>query len=224
MVVAGNTRPTVTIEIPEDGQFADFGDTVPYKISVTDPEDGTIDCTKVTLSIQLGHDEHAHGLGAKQGCEGTFADRARTPATTRTRTSSRRSSRPTPTRATAPRRPSPARTTSILHTRRKRAEHFSTTGRARRLHRGRRSRASRRRPRRTPAAATTSAFIENGDYISFNRDQLRGPHLDRLPRRLRRRGRQDRAARWTRPTARRSPRSTWRRRAAGRTGRRSRRR
>ena len=44
VVVAGNTRPTVTIQIPEDGQFADFGDTVPYKIVVTDPEDGTIDC------------------------------------------------------------------------------------------------------------------------------------------------------------------------------------
>ena len=72
IVAAGNTRPTVTIDIPEDGQFADFGDTVPYKITVTDPEDGTIDCAKVTLSIQLGHDEHAHGLGAKQGCEGTF--------------------------------------------------------------------------------------------------------------------------------------------------------
>ena len=39
-VIAGNTRPTVEIEIPENGQFADFGDNVPYKISVTDPEDG----------------------------------------------------------------------------------------------------------------------------------------------------------------------------------------
>ncbi len=46
VVVAGNTRPTVTIQIPEDGQFADFGDTVPYKIVVTDPEDGTIDCKR----------------------------------------------------------------------------------------------------------------------------------------------------------------------------------
>ena len=51
VVVAGNTRPTVTIQIPEDGQFADFGDTVPYKIVVTDPEDGTIDCN-------AGHAEH----------------------------------------------------------------------------------------------------------------------------------------------------------------------
>ena len=41
---AGNTRPTVKIDVPEDGQFADFGDTIAYKITVTDPEDGTIDC------------------------------------------------------------------------------------------------------------------------------------------------------------------------------------
>ena len=40
-ITAGNTRPTVTITVPEDGQFASFGDIVPYAITVTDPEDGT---------------------------------------------------------------------------------------------------------------------------------------------------------------------------------------
>src|SRR4029078_6663574 len=35
-VTAGNTRPTVKIDFPEDGQFADFGDTIAYKITVTD--------------------------------------------------------------------------------------------------------------------------------------------------------------------------------------------
>ncbi|HET9736477.1 MAG TPA: ThuA domain-containing protein [Solirubrobacteraceae bacterium] len=71
-VVAGNTRPTVELVIPEDGQFADFGETVPYEVRVTDPEDGTIDCNRVTLNIQLGHDDHAHGLGQQTGCSGTF--------------------------------------------------------------------------------------------------------------------------------------------------------
>ena len=71
-VVAGNTRPTVELVIPEDGQFADFGETVPYEVRVTDPEDGTIDCNRVTLTIQLGHDDHAHGLGQQTGCSGTF--------------------------------------------------------------------------------------------------------------------------------------------------------
>ena len=45
-ITAGNTRPMVTITVPEDGQFAAFGDIVPYEITVTDAEDGTIDCDR----------------------------------------------------------------------------------------------------------------------------------------------------------------------------------
>ena len=76
-ITAGNSRPVVTIEIPEDGQVASFGDIIPYRITVTDAEDGstaagTIDCQDVTLNISLGHDEHAHELAEKTGCEGTF--------------------------------------------------------------------------------------------------------------------------------------------------------
>ena len=76
-VTAGNTAPVVTIVIPEDGQFASFGETVPYEITVTDAEDGsteagTIDCDDVTLNVSLGHDVHAHELSEQQGCEGTF--------------------------------------------------------------------------------------------------------------------------------------------------------
>jgi cytochrome c len=74
-VVAGNTRPVVTIEIPENGQFAAFGDKVPYKISVTDAQDGStgsgISCSDVTLNVSLGHDLHAHTLSTHTGCEGT---------------------------------------------------------------------------------------------------------------------------------------------------------
>ncbi len=74
---SGNSRPEVTIEIPENGQVAAFGDTIPYEITVTDAEDGsttdgTIDCADVTLNISLGHDEHAHELDEQTGCEGTF--------------------------------------------------------------------------------------------------------------------------------------------------------
>ena len=76
-IAVGNSRPVVTIEIPEDGQVAAFGDIIPYEITVTDAEDGstsdgTIDCDDVTLNVSLGHDEHAHELDEKQGCEGTF--------------------------------------------------------------------------------------------------------------------------------------------------------
>jgi cytochrome c len=76
-IVVGNTAPEVTIDIPEHGQFAEFGDEVPYEITVTDAEDGsttdgTIECADVTLNISLGHDEHAHEVAEQTGCSGTF--------------------------------------------------------------------------------------------------------------------------------------------------------
>jgi cytochrome c len=76
-IVVGNSRPQVTIEFPENGQVARFGDVIPYEITVTDAEDGSttgggIACADVTLNISLGHDEHAHELAEKTGCVGTF--------------------------------------------------------------------------------------------------------------------------------------------------------
>ncbi|GLH99639.1 ThuA domain-containing protein [Phytohabitans aurantiacus] len=70
-VTVGNTVPTVTIEFPPDGGFFDWGDQVAYTVKVTDPEDGTIDCGKVTLQVYLGHDEHNHPMQSYTGCEGT---------------------------------------------------------------------------------------------------------------------------------------------------------
>ncbi|MDQ7904483.1 ThuA domain-containing protein [Phytohabitans sp. ZYX-F-186] len=70
-VTVGNTAPTVTIEFPPQGGFFDWGDQVNYRVEVTDPEDGEIDCSKVTLQTYLGHDEHAHPLQSYTGCEGT---------------------------------------------------------------------------------------------------------------------------------------------------------
>jgi glucose/arabinose dehydrogenase/PKD repeat protein len=69
-VVAGNTAPTVTIELPADGAMFDYGDSVPYRIEVTDPEDATIDCARVRLDTSLGHNEHSHGDQSLPGCEG----------------------------------------------------------------------------------------------------------------------------------------------------------
>ena len=71
-IVVGNTSPEVTIEVPPDGGFFDFGDTVPYRVSVTDPEDGQIDCSRVEVQYILGHDEHGHPLTSTSGCEGTI--------------------------------------------------------------------------------------------------------------------------------------------------------
>ncbi|ONK11351.1 PQQ-dependent sugar dehydrogenase [Streptomyces sp. MP131-18] len=68
----GNTAPTVELILPADGQLVDFGDAVPFEIEVSDPEDGEIDCSQVTLSFVLGHDSHGHKLTDTTGCSGTI--------------------------------------------------------------------------------------------------------------------------------------------------------
>ncbi|MBO0880623.1 MAG: PQQ-dependent sugar dehydrogenase, partial [Mycobacterium sp.] len=73
-VVAGNTRPIVTFESPIDGTFAEFGQTIPFKVKVTDPDGGPVDCTKVKVNYLLGHNQHAHPMSEATpdaNCEGT---------------------------------------------------------------------------------------------------------------------------------------------------------
>ncbi|MER7402694.1 PQQ-dependent sugar dehydrogenase [Streptomyces sp. NPDC000070] len=71
-IVVGNTAPTVVLETPKDGQLFSFGDAVPFKVKVTDPEDRRIDCSKVKVTFILGHDTHGHPLTSANGCTGTI--------------------------------------------------------------------------------------------------------------------------------------------------------
>lgn len=72
-ITVGNTSPTVKLELPGNGSFFEFGDQVPFKVTVTDPEDGAaIDCERVTVEYILGHDNHGHPLSTATGCEGTL--------------------------------------------------------------------------------------------------------------------------------------------------------
>ncbi|WP_455360468.1 ThuA domain-containing protein [Streptomyces sp. SYSU K21746] len=71
-VVVGNTAPKVTLELPGDGQLFTFGDEIPFKVTVSDPEDGTIDCAKVKVTHILGHDSHGHPVTSANGCTGTL--------------------------------------------------------------------------------------------------------------------------------------------------------
>ncbi|NGO12643.1 carbohydrate-binding protein [Streptomyces sp. HC44] len=71
-VVVGNTAPKVTLDLPRDGQLFKFGDAIPFKVRVTDPEDGTIDCAKVKVTFILGHDSHGHPVTSANGCSGTI--------------------------------------------------------------------------------------------------------------------------------------------------------
>ncbi|MBQ1109840.1 PQQ-dependent sugar dehydrogenase [Streptomyces anulatus] len=72
VVTAGNSAPTVTLNTPADGSLFSFGDSVPFTVSVSDPEDGTIDCSKVKVTYLLGHDSHRHQITSKNGCSGTI--------------------------------------------------------------------------------------------------------------------------------------------------------
>ena len=71
-LTVGNTAPKVTLQLPGDGQLFTFGDEVPFKVKVTDPEDGKIDCTKVKVTHVLGHDSHGHPITSATGCSGTL--------------------------------------------------------------------------------------------------------------------------------------------------------
>ncbi|UUU26131.1 PQQ-dependent sugar dehydrogenase [Streptomyces sp. DSM 40750] len=72
-IVVGNTAPKVVLELPQDGQLFAFGDAVPFKVKVSDPEDGRpIDCSKVKVTFVLGHDSHGHPVTSANGCTGTI--------------------------------------------------------------------------------------------------------------------------------------------------------
>jgi glucose/arabinose dehydrogenase len=70
VVTVGNTAPTLKLTTPTDGQLFSFGDTVPFTVTGSDPEDGAIDCSKVTVTYFLGHDNHEHQITAANGCSG----------------------------------------------------------------------------------------------------------------------------------------------------------
>ncbi|MGW4113383.1 carbohydrate-binding protein [Actinosynnema sp. NPDC004786] len=73
VVTVGNTAPVVVLNAPADGRVFSFGDQVPFSVTVTDPEDGQVDCAKVTVEYILGHDSHGHPLSRATGCEGVIA-------------------------------------------------------------------------------------------------------------------------------------------------------
>ncbi|MBQ0980426.1 ThuA domain-containing protein [Micromonospora sp. M61] len=72
-ITVGNSAPVVTITTPSNGGMLTFGDKVSYQINVTDPDGGTVDCSKVVLNPALGHDDHAHETTEYPGCSGTIS-------------------------------------------------------------------------------------------------------------------------------------------------------
>jgi len=71
-ITVGNTSPTVTVTTPVAGGTFAFGDNIPYTVTVTDPEDGPIDCSRVQVTFVLGHDTHGHAEATTTGCSGVL--------------------------------------------------------------------------------------------------------------------------------------------------------
>ncbi|WP_250214809.1 carbohydrate-binding protein [Acrocarpospora catenulata] len=71
-ITVGNTAPTVVLNLPGDGQLFNFGDSVPFSVTVSDPQDGTINCSRVKVTYLLGHDSHSHQITSQNGCSGSI--------------------------------------------------------------------------------------------------------------------------------------------------------
>jgi PKD repeat protein len=71
-ITVGNTAPTVTINVPVDGGTFAFGNGIPFNVTVTDPEDGAVNCAEVQVTFVLGHDTHGHAQASTNGCSGVL--------------------------------------------------------------------------------------------------------------------------------------------------------
>jgi PKD repeat protein/type 1 glutamine amidotransferase len=71
-ITVGNTAPTVTLGVPVEGGTFAFGEDIPFTVSVTDPEDGAVDCADIEVTFVLGHDTHGHAEASTAGCSGVL--------------------------------------------------------------------------------------------------------------------------------------------------------
>ncbi|WP_329106802.1 ThuA domain-containing protein [Micromonospora sp. NBC_01699] len=79
-VTAGNTRPAVSLTAPVNGGLLAAGDRVPYRVSVSDPEDTGGWCDRVVVEYRLAD---GPPLSRATGCAGVIdTPGARTPGTT----------------------------------------------------------------------------------------------------------------------------------------------
>ncbi len=52
VITVGNTSPTVVVNTPVAGGTFAFGDNIPFTVTVTDPEDGPINCADVAGHVR----------------------------------------------------------------------------------------------------------------------------------------------------------------------------
>src|SRR4051812_12941927 len=170
-ITVGNRAPQITIEYPEDGQFASFTDTIRYKITVTDPEDGTtgagISCSDVKVTISLGHDEHAHDLSNQTGCEGTFKSGLTSGHGAEANTFTVLGVEYTDKGGPGGIVPLTGRAQAILQPKQKQAEFFASTGRVADGTTAGDKGVTTEATTDTAGGGKNIGFIEDGDYVSY---------------------------------------------------------
>jgi cytochrome c len=167
-VTVGNTAPTVKLNLPPNGGFFDWGDQVKFSITVTDPEDGTINCDDVQLQSILGHDTHGHPLDQYTGCDGTVQTTLSSGHSEGDNVFAVFEARYTDKGGAGGSAPLTGRAQAVLQPKHKQAEFFTATGRVA-------DGAGTGDPGVTVETASDTAggfkdigFIEDGDWWSFD--------------------------------------------------------
>ena len=71
-VTVGSVPPTPTILAPADGTTVVPGQTVAYRGSATDPEDGALGASALKWTVLLHHNTHVHTFVGGTGDQGSF--------------------------------------------------------------------------------------------------------------------------------------------------------
>ena len=71
-IVVGNTAPSVSFEWPLPGGIVPFDTPIPYRLTITDPEDQSIADDRIRVRSLLGRDSHEWPLDHQSGTSGTF--------------------------------------------------------------------------------------------------------------------------------------------------------
>jgi PKD repeat protein/type 1 glutamine amidotransferase len=179
-ITVGNTAPVVTLTLPPNGGFFDWGAQVNYTVTVTDPEDGTIDCSRVVLQYMLGHDEHAHPLQQKTGCSGSIQTSLDSGHSGDANIFAVLEATYTDLGGTGGAAPLTGRSLVQLQPKRKQAEYFTATGRVTGAPTGGTPGVQRETTSDPQGGFQNIAFVENGDWWSFAPTNLTGIQSLRL--------------------------------------------
>ncbi|MGI9551831.1 MAG: malectin domain-containing carbohydrate-binding protein [Aurantibacter sp.] len=71
-IYAGNSAANFTFNSPLDGGLMGWGDDINFDLTVTDPDEGAVDCNDVNVIPSLGHLGHFHDLATQNGCPTTM--------------------------------------------------------------------------------------------------------------------------------------------------------